>query len=94
MARFSVHILRLPWQELQGKIELAAGAHAAYQSLNECGTAQLGQYNYKICPSVRRHGVMRLCCKYPLKSPRHPTSILSLRSGWAVGRAGRATPGM
>ncbi|CAE7949455.1 unnamed protein product [Symbiodinium sp. KB8] len=37
-------------QELQGKIELAAGAHAAYQSLNECGTAQLGQYNYKICP--------------------------------------------
>ncbi|CAE7838867.1 Prkcsh [Symbiodinium sp. CCMP2592] len=37
-------------QELREKMELAAGAHAAYQSLNECGTAQLGQYNYKICP--------------------------------------------
>ena len=37
-------------QELKDKIEVAAGAHAAYQSLNACGTAQLGQYSYKICP--------------------------------------------
>ncbi|CAE7482809.1 unnamed protein product [Symbiodinium pilosum] len=37
-------------KELKDKIEVAAGAHAAYQSLNACGTAQLGQYSYKICP--------------------------------------------
>ncbi|CAE6933381.1 unnamed protein product [Symbiodinium natans] len=37
-------------KELRQKIEAATGAHAAYQSLNECATGQLGQYNYKICP--------------------------------------------
>ena len=65
-------------KELREKIELAAGAHAAYQSLNECGTAQLGQYNYKICPfgeATQGHAPRQVCCKSAASICKHLTQF-------------------
>ncbi|CAE7769698.1 unnamed protein product [Symbiodinium sp. CCMP2456] len=76
-------------QELREKIELAAGAHAAYQSLNECGTAQLGQYNYKICPfgeATQGHAPLLQVSSEESSSP-NVNSISEVRlgrwKGWA-----------